>query len=365
VFAPLKDPVRVFEKALDDYWGRFSDATACVTDIIRCRFLCRALEPVAEVAKMLIHGDPPPPWLVLVQAKNKFRELNSAHFRNMLFNFRVLCCAECGSLLGNSLLDPCKCVNPRPTSHLFEIQVHHEQILELSDKLHDHVYYEFFRSKNQIIKADDLDFMIDEQMQFFAEIRSTPVLLSLLILILDQGDYKLPNSVYQLYAIDVSITRFVAEQRHHHTLDDEAKKRLKREVLLMVQKIGHRNHMAQKRAFEHLPPTDPDYGLWNEVCATRVNGTTALSFVKVIAQLELYQFTHLSFQEFLFWKEAIDKKRQPLNLHAMVKDVWNYNALRIGVSNPILNSAFVSAHEPFVWRNLEKSKLICATSFCG
>jgi len=355
VFAPLKDPVRVFEKALDDYWDRFSDevpATACVTDIIRCRFLCRALEPVAEVAKMLIHR--PPPWLVLVQAKNKFRELNSAHFRNILFNFRVLCCAECGSL-ENSLLDLCKCANPRPTSHLFEIQVHHEQILELSDKLHDHKYYEFFRSKNQIIKADDLDFMIDKQMQFFAEIRSSPVLLSLLILVLDQGDDKLPNSVYQLYemAINVSIERFIAEQRHHHTLDDEAKKSLKREVLRMVQKIGHRNHMAQKRAFEHLPPTDPDYGLWNEICATRVNGTTVLSFVKVIAQLELYQFTHLSFQEFLFWKEALDK-RQPLDFHAMVQDVWNYNALRIGVSNPTVNSALVPAHEPFVWRNIHQ-----------
>jgi len=321
VFAPLKDPVRVFEKALDDYWDRFSDevpATACVTDIIRCRFLCRALESVAKVARVLIHANPAPPWLVLVRAKNKFRELDSAHFRNMLFNFRVLCCAECGSLLGNSVLDPCRCANPRRTS---EIQVHHEQILELSEELHDHVYYEFFRSKNQIIKADDLDFMIDKQMQFFAEVRSSPVLLSLLILILDQGDFKLPNSVYQLYemAIDVSITRFVAEQRHYHTLDHQADEKLKREVLRMVQKIGHRNHMARRRVFEHLPPTDPDYGLWNEVCVTGVNGTTVLSFVKVISQLELYQFTHLSFQV-LFCKEALDK-RQPLDFHAMVKDV--------------------------------------------
>jgi len=351
MFAPLKDPVRVFEKALD-YWDRFSDgvpATACVMDIIRCRFLCRALEPIAEVAKVLIHDDPPP-WLVLVRAKNKFRELDSAHLRNILFNFHVLCCAKCGCL-ANSLLDPCQCANPRPTSHLFEIQVHHQQILELSDELHDHVYYEFFRSKNQ--KADDLDFMINKQMQFFAEIRSSPVLLSLLILILGQGDFKLPNSVYQLYemAINVSITQFV-EQRHH-TLDDEAKKRLKRAVLRMAQKIGHRNHMAQKRAFEHLPPTDPDYGLWNEICATGVNGTSVLSFVKVIAQLELYQFTHLSFQEFLFWKEAIEK-RQPLNFHAMVQDVWNYNALRIGVSNPTLNSALVPTHEPFVWRTIQQ-----------
>jgi len=257
----------------------------------------------------------------------------------------------------NSLLYPCQCAKFRPTSHLFEIQVHHEEILELSDKLHDHAYYEFFRSKNQIIKADDLDFMIDKQMQFFAEIRSSPVLLSLLILILDQGDFKLPNSVYQLYemAINVSITRFVAEQRHH-TLDDEAKKRLKREVLRMVQRIGHRNHMAQKRAFEHLPPTHPDYGLWNEICATGVNGTTVLSFVKVISQLELYQFTHLSFQEYLFWKEAIDQ-RQPLNFHAMVKDVWNYNALRIGVSNPTLNSVLVPEHEPFVWRNSQQKEV--------
>jgi len=354
-FAPLKDPVRVFEKALDDYWDRFSDdvpATACVTDIIRCHFLCRALEPVAQVAKVLIHGHSRPPWLMLVRAKNKFRELDSAHFRNMLFNFRVLCCAKCGSLLGNSVQDPCQCANPRPTSHLFEIQVHHEQILELSDRLHDHVYYEFFRSKNQIIKADDLDFMIDKQMQFFAEIRSSPVLLSLLILILDQGNDKLPEM-----AIDVSITRFVAEQRHrHNTLDDEATKRLKSEVLRMVQKIGYRNHMTKKRVFEHLPPTDPDYRLWNEVCAMGVNGTTALSFVKVISQLELYQFTHLSFQEFLFWKEALDK-RQPLDFHAMVKDVWNYNALRIGVSNPTLNSALVPAHEPFVWRNIEQKEI--------
>jgi len=352
-FAPLKDPVRVFEKALDDYWDRFTDAvppTACVTDIIRCRFLCPDLKPAAAVSNLLIHR--PPPWLVLIRAKNKFRELDSAHFRNILFNFRVLCCAGCGAL-ENSLLDVCKCANPRPTSHLFEIQVHHEKILDLSEKIHAHVYYEFFRSKNKIIKGDDLDFMIDGQMQFFAQIRSSPVLLSLLILILDLGDFKLPNSVYQLYemAINASIAHF-AEQRPQL---DEAE-RLKREVLRVVQKIGYRNHMAQKRAFEHLLPTDPDYGLWNEICATGVNGTTVLSFVKVIAQMELYQFTHLSFQEFLYWKEAIDN-RQPMNFHTMVKDVWNYNALRIGVSNPKLNSELVPADEPFVWRNIQEKNV--------
>lgn len=122
----------------------------------------------------------------------------------------------------------------------------------------------------------------------------------------------------------------------------------------MVQKIGHRNHIAKKPAFEHLPPTDSDYGLWDKICATGVNDTTGLAFVRVIAQLELYKFTHLSFQEYLFCKEALDKQ-QPLNFHTMVRDVWNYNALRIGVSNPTLNSALMPAHEPFVWRKISKN----------
>lgn len=231
--------------------------------------------------------------------------------------------------------------------------MHHEQILDLSENMHSHEYYEFFRTKNDTIKPEELDFMIDNQLQFFAEIRSSPVLLSLLILILDVGDdFQLPNSVYQLYemAIKASIKRFV-EERPHLLDNSSATKDLKAEVLRVVQKIGHRNHVAQRRAFEHLAPTDPDYGLWNEICATGIYGTatTVLSFVKVIAQMELYQFSHLSFQEFLYVR-AIESKQNTegnsilpsmlqrrerkllLDFHSMVKDGWNYNALRIGVS---------------------------------
>jgi len=413
-FAPLKDPVRVLEKALDDYWDRFAEeegedsvpATACVTDIVRCRFLCPSLEACANVAQVLIEGAPA--WLELIRVKNKFRELDSAHFRNVLFNFRVHFCGGCGDLRDSAVLleHDCSCKNnnnndqqeeeemcggpPRHTqgggcrhltSHIFEIQVHHEQILDLSENMHSHVYYEFFRTKNDTIKPEELDFMIDNQLQFFAEIRSSPVLLSLLILILDVGaDFQLPNSVYQLYemAIQASIKRFVEERSHLLDNNSSVTKDMKAEVLRVVQKIGHRNHVAQRRAFEHLAPTDPDYGLWNEICATGIYGTattTVLSFVKVIAQMELYQFSHLSFQEFLYVREAKHleskeneegnsipipsmiqrlfllmqrrrEKRKLLDFHSMVKDGWNYNALRIGVSHAELNSSMLlNGHE--------------------
>jgi len=389
-FAPLKDPVRVFEKALDDYWDRFADsvpATACVSDIVRCRFLCPSLEACANVAQVLIEGAPA--WLELIRVKNKFRELDSAHFRNMLFNFRVHFCGGCGALRDSAVLEHgCSCDNKdqqerqqggegggcRLTSHIFEIQVHHEQILGLSEKMHSHMYYEFFRTKNDTIKPEELDFMIDNQLQFFAEIRSSPVLLSLLILILDVGDYcQFPSSVYQLYemAIKASIKRFVEERPH--LLDNSsssATKDMKAEVLRVVQKIGHRNHVAQRRAFEHLAPTDPDYGLWNEICATGIYGTattTVLSFVKVIARMELYQFSHLSFQEFLYVREAkhLESKNiegdfppsMMLDFHSMVKDGWNYNALRIGVSHAELNNAMLlNGHDGDMSSNSQKAK---------
>lgn len=97
---PLKGIVRAFEKALDDYWDRFADsvpATACVIDFVRFRVVCCTLQACAKVARFLmcLHVST---GLELVRAKNKFRELDSAHFRVILFNFRVHCCGACEPL---------------------------------------------------------------------------------------------------------------------------------------------------------------------------------------------------------------------------------------------------------------------------
>jgi len=60
-FAPkLKDPVRVFEKAEDDYKTEFADGdlvppTACVMDIVRCRVYVGSLKTKIALLNKLIH----------------------------------------------------------------------------------------------------------------------------------------------------------------------------------------------------------------------------------------------------------------------------------------------------------------------
>ena len=54
----LKDPIRVFEKAADDYADRFKDVLpeACVMDVLRGRVVCSTGEQMLAVQRLLLDG---------------------------------------------------------------------------------------------------------------------------------------------------------------------------------------------------------------------------------------------------------------------------------------------------------------------
>ena len=82
---PLKDPIRIYEKAVDDYAKRFKDGVppeACITDMLRCLTLCsdgpgmlKLLLLVAQDGGFhFITADGVKARLVLIEIKNKFKK---------------------------------------------------------------------------------------------------------------------------------------------------------------------------------------------------------------------------------------------------------------------------------------------------
>ena len=83
IFAPLKSPVRVFEKAVKDYRG----VSARVLDVIRCRIVCSQLSGLLGVLAAIdgVQG------MRVLRRKNKFhpKALMPSHFRNILMSVQV------------------------------------------------------------------------------------------------------------------------------------------------------------------------------------------------------------------------------------------------------------------------------------
>lgn len=90
----LKDPVRLHEKACDDYVGRFADGVlpeACVTDVLRARAIFTEARRFRKLASVLSRGyrleiDGKTYRVELLRGKNKFRTLDPTHFRCLLYN---------------------------------------------------------------------------------------------------------------------------------------------------------------------------------------------------------------------------------------------------------------------------------------
>eukprot|EP00966_Prymnesium_polylepis_P024638 568550-Prymnesium_polylepis.1 len=97
-FAGLKDPVRIHEKAMDDYAHDFDDweevgviPEACVLDVIRCRLIIAEGSKMLAVQKQLVAGcelyvNGQTVRVELVRLKGKFARLDPTHFRNNLNN---------------------------------------------------------------------------------------------------------------------------------------------------------------------------------------------------------------------------------------------------------------------------------------
>ena len=137
-FGNLKDPVRIHEKAWDDYAGRFCDDVvpeACVVDVLRCRVVISSARKVISfldsIARDSVFECDTGTGLrqfrcTFIRGKNKFREVDPTHFRNVLCNLRI------DSVGGGG--DSC----------FFEVQVQHEAILKFNDDMHAHAHCESF-----------------------------------------------------------------------------------------------------------------------------------------------------------------------------------------------------------------------------
>ena len=180
----LKDPIRLHEKAIDDYGGRFDDGVlpeACVTDVLRARAIFTEARRFRRLAAVLAKGyrlelDGRTYRLELLRGKNKFKALDPTHFRCLLYNvwLSVEWVDEGGV--------------PRRQRALCELQAHHLLVLKHNDASRAQEHYEFFRSylrdSYEHGLGDQLDFMIERRMNVFDSLGSVPVLLSLLILCL-------------------------------------------------------------------------------------------------------------------------------------------------------------------------------------
>jgi len=159
IMGPLKDPVRIYEKAMDDYSsGRFDldDGVlpeAWVTDILRCQIVVRygQSRKLFELQELLsqeggvrvrrreadtslfwqgdaTQGGTDDVKLNLVRVKNRFSTLITTHFRYVLNNIQL---------------------SKGPLSMICEIQVTHDLILAWDQKQNGRRKYNFFRAALQ------------------------------------------------------------------------------------------------------------------------------------------------------------------------------------------------------------------------
>mmetsp|Transcript_90178 Transcript_90178/g.156279 ORF Transcript_90178/g.156279 Transcript_90178/m.156279 type:complete len:473 (+) Transcript_90178:3-1421(+) len=142
---PFKDPVRIYEKASDDYSKGPRDLEdgvipeAWVADVIRGSIVVEDPLKMIMLQELLLHenalqnalwllgGEEQDIKVQLVRLKNRFsaRQKIPTHFRFMLNNIMI---------------------TKGPLSMICELQVHHRHILEEDSKLNSHSYYNYFRT---------------------------------------------------------------------------------------------------------------------------------------------------------------------------------------------------------------------------
>ena len=120
------DPVRIHEKAQDDYADRFHDevlAEACVADVLRSRVVCTSGTAMLHFIELLAKGfeheieGGEKALLEIVRLKNKMGTDDPTHFRNMLCNLKL---------------------SFRGAVTFVEMQAHHRAILKHNDTSHAH-----------------------------------------------------------------------------------------------------------------------------------------------------------------------------------------------------------------------------------
>ncbi|KAL1512428.1 hypothetical protein AB1Y20_005683 [Prymnesium parvum] len=288
----LKDPVRVHEKAMDDYDTAAERAEgelpeACVLDLLRARLVVSDVSVLAKATEWLKDAaHETGGTLEVMRLKNKFAALDPAHFRNLLINARL----KRGDV----------------TAYV-ELQLHHEEVLKLNDAYHCHDLYNFFRAKLCGQYAHKLDAMLEKTMTTFAEVSKNPVLLSLLVVLLGDGDDALSvHDRYSLYkkAMARVISRDTPAGEPHEG------------VHAMLRAVACANHLREEgegvRFFRDAEVraalTKEQWALWRLLL--RDKGGVPL--VQVLTEAREggddgeYQFKHLSFQEALVAQAVVE-----------------------------------------------------------
>ena len=266
--APLKDPVRVHEKATNDYKDRFDDgapAEACLTDLLRARIEADTAADLDRVVTLLACGlSTSGATLELVRLKNRCKHATPSHFRFFLLNLQL-------TVEGEKLL-------------VVEIQLHSRELLNYNNQADSHLHYEYFRTElaghfAKTLKRN-LDFMVETRLTLFEEVARVPVLLSLLLVVLGDAPRRFPESVPQLYEFAVQAATQRAKLANAPTV---------------LRRLAVENMQRRRRAFTGAELTangGPSDGGGLPLLKVLAEGATA-------DQTE-YQFVHLTIQEALY-----------------------------------------------------------------
>ena len=293
---PIKHPVRLHEKALDDYLEDFDDwhddivvPEACVRDMIRARVVCTNGGSLLSMMEALKGGfevdvDGKMAKLSLLRCKNKFdpSKGDPSHHRCVLMNL---------ILEYDYITAPC-----------VEVQVFHEATLEYNESSHAHDHYYYFKGVMQEQNPLDFDAWLERVISFLDTVRGVPVLFSMLVLVLAQpesGNMRfgelLPTSKFELFerAIELSVQRGVEP-----AMELSAQRG---DVARMLRRVAARNQLAMTREFsshdvEECLSAHPDQlQLWHEL--NRAESVPMLKLLFRGMHEQVYQFKHLSLQE--------------------------------------------------------------------
>ena len=220
-YGDMKDPIRLHEKALDQYSTRFpKDAElpeACVNDVTRVRMPLRTgvqvkdfimrlsagiqlteeqLTPIkpsqraeAEAAAEAKSGEAPAKVVTeikLMHLVNNFEDLDPTHYR------KAACCLK---------------LSHKRMSIYCELEIHFYEILQVGQSCDPAQHYNFFRKRLKgTVPENELDMLLEEKLIFLVDATGVPVLLSLLVLIFTSGGEdltKLPSNRIELYDIGI------------------------------------------------------------------------------------------------------------------------------------------------------------------
>ncbi|CAJ1957588.1 unnamed protein product [Cylindrotheca closterium] len=298
----IKDPIRVYEKAQNDYANRFDDDSlpeACVMDVLRARLICRSAEAIKKIMRILQKDENVVAMeqdsTTVVRLKNMFHhgQLTPTHFR---FKIATLQLVD-----GN-------------TSFLVEVQLHLDAIMKHEESADGHAAYEYFRSvlkeRYHAVLGNALESpRIEDSLTRFEAMAKVPVLLSLIVVILFRGGVEDPLAALQWSTIELyenSMECVVHRAVKHDKVDAQI-------VTTMLTKVSVANMRAQRRVFDMNEVKEAFAGednsetlfqKWLELQDKKggVPLIKTLSESTTYAKGGLYQFKHLSFSEAFYYR---------------------------------------------------------------